>query len=151
MTTEKSYPEQHRSIGALLRIPFQHLAQEVYGELTRAGHGEVRASHSVVFRYVLPEGSRITELAERAGITKQSMASLVAHLETQGYVRLEPDPVDGRAKRVVLTQRGEQVQREALRLSREVEMHWAALIGEKEMSRLRELLEKLYERLETGE
>ncbi len=148
MSKEKSYPEQHRSIGALLRIPFQYLAQEVYGQLARSGHGEVRASHSVVFRYILPEGSRITELAERAGITKQSMAALVAHLEIHGYVRVEADPIDGRAKRVVLTKQGELVQREALRLSREVEKQWARLIGEKEMIRLRQLLEKLYDKLE---
>lgn len=148
MTKEKTYPEQHRTIGALLRIPFQHLAKEVYDELSRAGHSEVRQSHSVVFRYVLPEGARITELAERAGITKQSMASLVEHLERHGYLRIEPDPTDGRAKRVVLTRRGEAVQREAMRLSHEVEQRWAALLGKKEMATLRALLERLYDHLE---
>lgn len=151
MARKKAYPEQHRSIGALLRIPYQHLAREVYDELERTGFSEVRASHSVVFRYILPEGSRVTELAERAGMTKQSMASLVDHLEKNGYVRIQPDPVDGRAKRVILTRRGEKVQKEALRLSRKVEQHWARLVGKTQMTTLRSLLEQLYDQLENDQ
>lgn len=148
MTQYKTYPERRRTIGALLRTPFQHLAEEVYDELGRAGHGEIRRAHSVVFRYILPEGSRITELAERAGITKQSMAALVEHLHRHGYVRIEPDPDDGRAKRVVLTPRGEEVQQEAERLSRKVEQRWAGMLGESEMATLRSLLDRLYQHLE---
>lgn len=148
MTKKPAYPEQHRTIGALLRIPYQHLAAEVYGALAEGGHREVRPAHSAVFRHILPGGSRITELAERAGITKQSMASLVEHLARHGYLRIEPDPEDGRAKRVVLTRRGEQVQQEARRLSGEVEKRWASVLGEAEMHRLRTLLEQLYAHLQ---
>lgn len=151
MAIDKTYPERQRTIGALLRTPFQHLASEVYDKLSQAGHDEIRQAHSVIFRYILPEGSRITELAEKAGITKQSMAALVEHLHTHGYVRIEPDPNDGRAKLVVLTARGEAVQREAERLSREVERRWAAALGESEMATLRSLLDRLYEHLEEGQ
>lgn len=97
----------------------------------------------MVFRYILPQGSRITELADRAGITKQSMASLVEHLQKHGYVSIHPDPDDGRAKRVLLTERGEEVQHEARRLSEQVERRWAEMIGEQEMAQLRALLERL--------
>lgn len=148
MTRKKSYPEQHRTIGALLRTPYQHLAREVYDELGRCGHSEVRQAHSVVFRYILPEGSRITDLAEQAGMTKQSMASLVEHLRKHGYLRIDPDPADGRAKRVVLTERGRAVQQEAMRLSRKVEQRWAAFLGAEDMGSLRALLERLYDYLE---
>lgn len=148
MARNRTYPEQHRTIGALLRTPYRHLAREVYDELGRSGYSEVRQAHSVVFRHILPEGSRITELAERAGITKQSMASLVEHLQKHGYLRIKPDPNDGRAKRVVLTERGKAVQREAMRLSRKVERRWAASIGEEDMTNLRSLLERLYQHLE---
>lgn len=151
MAIDKTYPERRRTIGALLRTPFQYLASEVYDKLSQAGHDEIRQTHSVVFRYILPEGSRITELAEKAGITKQSMAALVEHLLTHGYVRIEPDPNDGRAKRVLLTARGEAVQREAERLSREVELRWAAALGESEMATLRSLLDRLYKHLEEGQ
>lgn len=151
MAKEKNYAEERRTIGALLRTPYRHLADEVYDGLNESGYEEVRQSHSAVFRHILPQGSRITELAELAGMTKQSMASLVAHLQRYDYLRTEPDPDDGRAKRVVLTERGEAVQRRAERLSRAVEQRWAEALGKEEMATLRRLLEQLYGKLEEGE
>ncbi len=148
MKREKSYPEQQRTIGALLRIPFQKLADTVYDELAEISHNEIRPAHSVVFRYILDKGSRITELAEQAGMTKQSMAALVDHLHHYGYVQIQPDPNDGRAKQVVLTQRGKKIQQQAMALSQQMEQQWAELIGKEEMATLRHLLEKLYDQLE---
>lgn len=148
MRREKTFTEQQRTIGALLRVPYQHLSQEVYEELTRSGYGEVRQAHSVIFRHILPSGSRITELAESAGITKQSMATLVEHLQHHGYLTVQADPRDGRAKRVMLTKRGKEVQREAMRLSQKVEQQWASLLGKEKMEMLRMLLDELYQHLE---
>lgn len=148
MSKNKAFPEYHRTMGALLRIPYQQLNQTVYSQLDCAGFKEIRPAHSVVFRHITPEGLRITELAELAGITKQSMASLVDYLEKYRYVKIEPDPADGRAKRVRLTKRGEAVQKEAMRLSHEVEQYWAGLVGKKEFATLRGLLEKLYDSID---
>ena len=147
MKQKKTYPERQRTIGALLRTPYQHLAQEVYEQLAHKGYPEIRQSHSTVFRYILPKGSRITEMAELAGMTKQSMASLVDHLQKHGYVQIQPDPEDGRAKQVILTDRGKAVQKEAMRLSKEVEKRWATILGKDEMAYLRQLLDTLYEHL----
>ncbi|MEW6647652.1 MAG: MarR family winged helix-turn-helix transcriptional regulator [Pseudomonadota bacterium] len=145
---DSTLPEIERTIGALLRVPWQVLAERVYGALAAGGYPEIRPAHGVVFRYIRAEGSRIVELAERAGMTKQSMAVLVDHLATHGYVSVEPDPSDGRAKRVRLTRSGKEVQRAALKLSRQVEAEWAALIGAQEMASLRQLLERLYDSLQ---
>lgn len=142
-----TFPDRKRTLGALLRAPWGELSERVYDELARSGFPEIRPAHGVVFRYIAPEGSRVVELAEAAGMAKQSMAYLVRSLERHGYVSIRPDPEDGRARRVVLTQRGEQVQRSALRLTRRIEKEWAQLIGEEEMARLRELLESLYDAL----
>lgn len=73
-----------------------------------AGYEDIRPAHYAVFRYLEPEGSRVTELAEAARITKQSMGELVAHLERCGYVERRPDPRDRRAKIVLLTKAGRQ-------------------------------------------
>jgi DNA-binding MarR family transcriptional regulator len=143
----QAYPEQHRTLGALLRIPFQHLATRVYEQIDQSTKGTVRPAHGAVFRYIEPAGSRVTALAERAGITKQSMAALVEHLAAHGYVAVEADPGDGRARLVKLTRRGAAVQRQARELSSKVEMEWADAIGEEEMRVLRVLLEKLYDHL----
>lgn len=145
---DNTLPEIERTIGALLRVPWQVLAERVYSALAAGGYPEIRPAHGVVFRYIHADGSRIVELAERAGMTKQSMAVLVDYLAAHGHVRVEPDPSDGRAKRVRLTRRGKEVQRTALKLSRQVEAEWAALIGEREMASLRRLLERLYDCLQ---
>ena len=82
-------------------------------------------------------------LAERAQITKQSMAELVVHLERHGYVERIPDPGDRRAKLVRATPRGSEVYAIAREFVAELEAEWAARLGKLKMRRLRELLEEL--------
>lgn len=90
----------------LLGEAFRALERHLHEGLEAVGFGDVRPSHYAVFRHVKPEGSRVTELAEEARMTKQSMGELVAYLERRGYVERLPDPRDGRAKIVVLTEAG---------------------------------------------
>lgn len=54
-------------------------------------------------------GTRVSVLAERAQITKRSMAELVVHLERHGCVERVPNPDHRRAKLVRATRRGEEV------------------------------------------
>lgn len=145
--TESTFPEAERTIGALLRAPWQVLAERVYTALAERGYHDIRPSHGVIFRYIGSDGSRIVELAERAGMTKQSMAVLVEYLAEHGYLKIAPDPRDGRAKLVRLTKKGNEVQRAAQNLSRQVEAEWAKRIGAEEMATLRSLLERLYDQL----
>lgn len=151
MTSGKTFPESNRTLGALLRAPWRVLANKVYSELARSGFPEIRPAHGVVFRFIRPEGSRVVDLAEAAEMTKQSMAYLVQTLEQHDYVVVQPDPDDGRAKRVKLTARGEKVQRAALQLTKKVEQEWGELIGRDEMTTLRALLERLYDGIQQGE
>ena len=85
-------------------------------------------------------GTRVSELARRAQITKQSMAELVAHLERHGYVERVPDPDDRRAKLVRATARGGAVYAIARAFVADLEAEWTAALGEERMRRLRELL-----------
>jgi DNA-binding MarR family transcriptional regulator len=89
----------------------------------------------------------VSTLAQRAQMTKQSMAELVAHLERHGYVERIPDPADRRAKLVRVTQRGRQVIPIARQAIAEVEARWSEALGERDMKRLRGLLARLNERL----
>ena len=86
-------------------------------------------------------------LAQRAQITKQSMAELVAHLERHGYVERVPDPDDGRAKLVRATRRGTEVYAIAREFVAELEARWTERLGEEKMRRLRALLVELNEQL----
>lgn len=143
----RNLTEQQRTFGALLRGPYQVLATRVYGQLAERGYPDVRAAHGAVFRHIAPGGSRITELAERAQMTKQSMGTLVEFLRTQGYVELQPDPSDGRAKLVLLTERGQALQQAALEISAQVERELAEALGDAKLLQLRRLLEELNEAL----
>jgi DNA-binding MarR family transcriptional regulator len=139
--------ETRRTIGALLRLPYAALSERVYAGMATRGYPEIRPAHSSVFRHIEPGGSRITDLAERAGITKQSMAYLVDGLVGDGYAEVLPDAADGRAKLVRLTRRGRAALAALMALSAETEAEFARLIGATEMADLRRLLEALCDRL----
>ena len=118
---------------------------ELHRQLHEQGYGEIRPGHGCVFRFIDDEGTRLTELAERSGYTKQAVGEVVADLEALGYVTRVPDPADGRAKTIVLTQRG----REALAAGRQIfaniEQRWIEEFGEERIAQLRETVELLIE------
>ena len=71
-----------------------------------AARAQVGAAHIHITRHLPPEGARLTELAQRAGMTKQAMAALVTQCEAWGMVQREDDPRDARARRIVFTASG---------------------------------------------
>ena len=60
--------------------------------LNEAGHPAIRQGHGCVFRFIHEGGSRLTDLAESSGLTKQAVGEVVADLEELGYVERAPDP-----------------------------------------------------------
>src|SRR5579885_1601175 len=104
------HPEDHRLIGELLRNPNAARARYVEQGFAAAGHPAIRTPHLPIFEYIdRTRGSRLTYLADHATITAQAMGELVDHLARHGYVERVPDPSDGRAKLVRLTERGHAV------------------------------------------
>lgn len=71
-----------------------------------AARAQVSAAHVHVTRHVALEGSRLTDLAANAGMTKQAMGDLVDQAEAWGIVRREPDPKDARGRIVRFTGTG---------------------------------------------
>ena len=71
-----------------------------------AARDKVGAAHIHITRHLSLAGDRLTDLADKAGMTKQSMADLVAQCEAWGLVNRVPDPLDARARRVVFTPTG---------------------------------------------
>ena len=139
-TSARRAPE---NIGVLLREPFLALTDQVHERLAEAGYPEIRPAHGTVFQFLDDEGTRVSVLAERAQMTKQSMAELVAHLEAHGYVERIPDPSDRRAKLVRATRRGRASYPVALGAIADTEARWTDRLGESKMRRLRKLLEEL--------
>lgn len=104
---------------------------------------ELRPAHYAVFRYLAPGGSRVTALAEAAGMTQQSMGELVTYLEKRGYVERAPDPADGRARLVVTTEAGQAAVALAGQHIQRIEAAIAAELGAESLSALRDALARL--------
>jgi DNA-binding MarR family transcriptional regulator len=131
------------TFGSLFREPYQTYLMWLYGRLRTGGFPDIRATHSTVLRRISTAGARVTDLAERAGMTKQSMAYIVDDLTALGYVTTSPDPTDGRARLVVPTKKGESLLAAARELGDKYEAHVAKLLGSGEAKKLRALLEEL--------
>lgn len=111
--------------------------------LVESGYGDVRPAHYAVFRYLKPEGSRVTELAREARMTKQSMGELVFYLERRGYVERRPDPRDRRARVVIVTAKGRKGYRAAVGRVAEIEAALAERLGGERLEELAVLLGKI--------
>jgi DNA-binding MarR family transcriptional regulator len=95
----------------------------------RTKNPRIRARHTELLPHVELEGTRLTTLAERLGISKQAAAELVDELEAMGMLERVPDPADGRAKLVRFSRRGRQGLLEGLSLLAELEAELSAKIG----------------------
>ena len=134
-------------LGALLRAPGTAIVERIAADLVAAGYDDIRPSHFSVFQQLPTEGGRLTMLAERAQITKQSMGALVEHLVAGGYLERVPDPADGRAQIIRRTARGWQVEQIARTSISRLEAEWGDALGEERMQQLRQTLTDLAELL----
>jgi DNA-binding MarR family transcriptional regulator len=117
-------------------------------ELAAAGFSDVRPVHNLVLAQVEGGGARITDLADRAGITKQAVTLMVDHLERGGYVARVADPSDRRAKLVVLTDRGRAAAVASLRIAEEIERGWTQRLGAGRLAELKRALAELVDGLD---
>lgn len=119
---------------------------------TRAPGGpQLRAAHTSLFPHIDLEGTRLTELARRVGITKQAVAQLVDELEAMDVLERAPDPTDGRAKLIKFTREGGLVLFRGLELLRELEAELRETIGDRHMDRLHAALLTLEPVLEVAD
>jgi len=71
-----------------------------------AARDQISAAHIHITRHLSLQGSRLTELAQAAGMSKQAMGNLVNQCEAWGLVKREGDSRDARAKQLVFTEAG---------------------------------------------
>ena len=127
-------------MGLLLKLPYVALERYTSRRLAELGYGEVRPAHYAVFQTLRPQGSRLTELAERAGMTKQSMGYLVDYLEERGYLQRVPDPADQRAQIIRVTSKAKKYDETVEAVLEELHEAWAAALGKAKFRQLRKLL-----------
>ena len=131
--------------GVLMFIAARHLEMRVLEHLLAVGFDDLTVAQGRIAARISPSGTRVTELAEAAQVTKQSAAFLVDQLERSGYVERRPDPTDGRARLVCLTERGLAAQREGRTVERRVEREWSRHLGAERLASLRSMMIELRE------
>jgi DNA-binding MarR family transcriptional regulator len=136
-------------IGQLLTQLTRLFQTELFERLVDAGLEEARVPHTHVTAYIKADGSRLTELAAQARMTLAAMSELVNDLERLGIVERRPDPSDGRAKLICLTDAGWDAMRTARRIIGEIERDYAGLVGAKRFDAAALTLDELLRRLFT--
>jgi len=129
----------------LLFVANRALEQRAFDAVVAAGITDITLAQARVAARISPHGSRVSDLAEQARVTKQSAAFLVEQLETAGYVERVPDPTDGRARLVRLTTRAGRLARAADAEVQRVLEEWADHVGEERLRQMHETLRDLRE------
>src|ERR1700761_6406702 len=129
MSSELSFPTRLPMI-RLLGVALDHFSTEHSRRVAAAGYPDIRPGHGCVFGGIDPEnGSRLTDLADRAMMTKQTVGEGVSDPERGGYGGSVPHPADRRAKIIRLTGKGREVYLTGWRLNDELEQMWAQRFG----------------------
>ena len=118
-------------------------AEGVTRSMHAAGFTGVRLVHIALIRNVDEAGTRIGDIAKRAGMTKQATGQLVNEFTELGYIRVVPDPSDRRAKIAKYTAKGRRLLDAIVGSIAETEATFAAAIGTRETARLKSLLTDL--------
>lgn len=137
--------ERRIDLGVSLFIPYRYTEDRIFRAIQAAGFDDWTLTQCRVFQRVAPEGSRLTDLADQAQMSKQSAGVLVDQLERLGYVRRVPDPTDGRARLIVIEPRGERVVEVAMATADEIVAEWKTYLGTRNFTLLQEILDQLRE------
>jgi len=131
------------SSALLMLISARHAEDRILRAVRSAGYDDMSPAMARIAAQIAEDGSRVTELADRTRITKQSASVLVEQLERAGYVARVQDPADARAKRVNLAARGRAVRTVARREEQAIERAWGQHLGAERLESLRAALSDL--------
>ena len=131
-------------LATLMFVSYRAMDERVRLAMREAGY-DVTVAQSRIAQRIAEDGTRLTELADRAQVTKQTASLLVSALEREGLVERVPDPADGRARLIRLSARGREAAERAKEVVLGVEREWTEHLGPELSDRLREGLVRLRE------
>ena len=131
-------------LATLMFVSYRAMDERVREAMRDAGY-DVTVAQARIAQRIAEDGTRLTELADRAQVTKQTASLLVAALEREGLVERVPDPDDGRARLIRLSARGREASQRAMEVVIGVEREWAEHLGPELTDRMREGLVRLRE------
>ena len=139
-------PRTTDNVGFLLAKASQRFNERLIEQLTEHGFPEVRASYgSVLMPLFEQDDLRVGEIGARARLSKQAMTRLVAQCEADGLVQRSRDAADGRAFRVDLTSRGQELGSVVERVLTQLDDEVLARVGRREIDALRTALKGVME------
>lgn len=128
----------------VLRVATQ-LVEAVQTGLAERGFGDVRPQHGFAFLRLATGDATLVDLAQHLGVSKQAAGQLVDQLIERGYLVRRPHPRDGRARLLVLTDRGRACTGAAEQAARDVVAAWRAQLGDEVFATLLAALAALAE------
>jgi DNA-binding MarR family transcriptional regulator len=131
----------------MLRDVWQWVRDQMYAGVVAAGYDDLSAAHVGLWRYPGLDELRPSQVADRVGITKQSVNDLLGHLEQHGYISRVPDLVDGRARVIRLTPKGRRLQQTIYAEAGAAQLRIEEILGSRGFTQLHHSLELLSEQL----
>jgi DNA-binding MarR family transcriptional regulator len=132
-------------IGRLLQRASRQYSDQALAKIEANGHQGLSLFHTTLISFLDIEGTQISVLAERAGMSKQAMGQIAKELEERGYILRIPDPLDKRAVLLKFTETGFRFLQDAYQVKLEIEAEFTQRLGEEGMRHLKRLLEELLE------
>jgi DNA-binding MarR family transcriptional regulator len=136
---------QEPNLGVLLFVAYRALEQRAHDAVAAAGFTDLTLAQERIAARIGPEGTRVSDLADQARVTKQTAGFLVEQLEAKGYLERIPDPTDRRARLVRLTPRAHQVVSVANAAVERALAEWADHVGADRLGQMYEILHDLRE------
>lgn len=133
-------------LAILLAAAMSAVSERLLAAVHASGTTEMRQSYGFVIRAVSAEQPTVNRLAERLGVTKQSVSRLVDDMERDGLVERVVVPEDRRARRLHLTAKGAAVRRTAMSTSASIEAELRDAVGADAVAGARAVLTALVDR-----
>lgn len=147
MTSSSGLPEDRLAIGQLLVRLLREFRDDLAAPRAEAGYDDLREPHFQIFGNIRMGGIRLTELAERAQLSLAATSELVNDLVALGYLTRRPDPHDGRAKLIDLTERGCALMTDAGNRVADIEHRWSKLVGTNDFGQMCAAMQRLLDEL----
>lgn len=132
-------------MGRWLSLAFRYYDEAVVRRMNEHGFTDIRLVHATLIRCMDSQGTRLTEIADRAGMHKQAIGQLVNECEQTGYVERRPDPIDGRAQLICFTRRGLKLLKALGEIHADSEADFVAIIGADRIGAFKKALHRVAE------
>jgi DNA-binding MarR family transcriptional regulator len=129
--------DEAQELAALVLLAANSLVDGIHEGVVARGFTDLRPAHGFAFARLTPSGATVSDLAAHLGVTRQAAGQLVDELAGKGYVERRPHPEDGRARLVVLTDKGWACTRAAEEAAAETVAAWTERLGAERLRALR--------------